>query len=136
VTERRFAWRFPLLMAAAWFPTPTPHAGTAVHAGFHIPYEVKDTAYGKGLFVTVDIPAGTLLWKCQTGKQGDANINVLSFTTEAEARSRLAQLTPEEASYWMGTEVSYCSESICGKVCIARRSSIAPQITFTCSMAS
>lgn len=88
-------------MASAWTPTAPPHTGTAVHAGFHVPYEVKDTSYGKGLFVTVDVPAGTLLWKCLPGKQGTPGVNVLSFTTEEEARGRLSQLSAQEAAYWM-----------------------------------
>lgn len=87
------------MASAGWAPTPTPHDKVA--PGFHIPYEVKDTAYGKGLFATIDIPAGTLLWKCTMGKNGEPGINVYSFKNEEEARARLAQLTPADAAYWM-----------------------------------
>ena len=78
---------------AEWKPTPTPHHDVA--PGFHVPYEVKECAFGKGLFATVAIPAGTLLWKHKPGS------NVLSFATEAEARARLQQLPEAERAYWM-----------------------------------
>ena len=84
---------------SSWTPTPTPHGSVA--AGFHVPYEVRETAYGKGLFVTVDVPSGTLLWKCTIGPKGSPGVNVYSFKTEEEARARLAELSDSEARYWM-----------------------------------
>ena len=89
------------MASSGWTPTPPPHTGRSVAAGFHIPYEVQDTAYGKGLFALVDIPAGTLLWKCTTGPKGTPGVNVYSFSNEEQARARLAELTREEAAYWM-----------------------------------
>ena len=55
--------------ARRWAATPTPH--THVRAGFHVPYEVRDSRFGKGLFALCDIPAGTLLWKIVGGKEGE-----------------------------------------------------------------
>ena len=91
-------------MAASWQPTPTPH--TDAPAGFHVPYEVKDTAYGKGLFAVTDIPAGTLMWKYISGPKGTPGVNVYSFANEAEARARLAELSPEAAAYWMDVSLN------------------------------
>jgi len=85
---------------AAWSPTPLPH--TNVRGGFHIRYEVRDSPYGRGLFAAHDIPSGTLLWKYAPGPAGAPGANVLSFTSEAEARARLQQL-PDAAArvFWM-----------------------------------
>jgi len=96
-------------------PTPLPHDGRSARAGFHVPYAVRECAFGHGLFATTDIPSGTLLWKivampfaaaaaaaAAAGKAGDAaataaaavaaGCNVLSFADEAEAGARLEQL--------------------------------------------
>jgi hypothetical protein len=64
---------------AGWKPTPTPHAH--VRAGHHVPYEVRDCTYGKGLFALCDIPAGTLLWKNVAGREGDAGACALRMGT-------------------------------------------------------
>lgn len=86
-------------MSASWTPTPTPHH--AVRAGFHVGYAVRDGPFGQGLFATHDIPSGTLLWKYRRGARGDAAANVLAVRSEAEARERLKELTPEQQVYWM-----------------------------------
>jgi hypothetical protein len=90
--------------------TPLPHAGDAVKAGFHVPYEVRPCAFGQGLFAAADIPSGALLWKIRAlpyaaaaaaaAAAGDAveaaaaraGCNVLSFASEDEARARLREL--------------------------------------------
>jgi SET domain-containing protein len=85
-----------------WSPTPLPHNGSSVSAGFHVRYEVRDSTYGKGLFALHDIPNGTLLWKYAPGAKGAKDVNVISFKTEDEARARLHELPSQEArAFWM-----------------------------------
>jgi hypothetical protein len=86
--------------AAEWAPTATPH-DASTRAGFHVGYAIKDGEFGQGLYATHFIPAGTLMWKYQSGARGAANVNVWSYTTEEEARARLAEATPEQAAYIM-----------------------------------
>ena len=85
---------------ASWAPTPTPH-DAATKAGFHVGYAIKDGEFGQGLYATHFIPAGTLMWKYQSGARGAPNVNVWSYASEAECRARLAEVSPEQAAYIM-----------------------------------
>ena len=85
---------------AAWAPTPLPH-DDSIPSGFHIGYRVGDSAFGKGLFATHFIPAGTLMWKYRCGPRGAPGVNVWSYANEAETRARLAELAPAEAEFFM-----------------------------------
>jgi hypothetical protein len=86
--------------APAWSATPAPH-DASTRAGFHVGYAIKEGEFGKGLYATHFIPAGTLMWKYQSGARGGANVNVWSYASEAECRARLAEATAEEAAYIM-----------------------------------
>jgi hypothetical protein len=85
---------------ASWTPTPTPH-NESTRAGFHVGYEIKDGEFGKGLYAVHHIPAGTLMWKYQSGPRGAPNVNVWSYTSEESARTRLGEVSKEDASYIM-----------------------------------
>jgi SET domain-containing protein len=67
-----------------------------------VAYEVKNAAFGKGLFATKDIARGTLIWQ-----HGKANLHLLEG--EAAAQEYLSALTAEEmvqflhAAYWSGS---------------------------------
>ncbi len=84
---------------ADWSPTPPPH-NSSTRCGFHVPYEVRDGAYGKGLYALARIPAGTLMWKYSGGAPGAAGVNVYQFRTEAEARARLAGMSSDAERRW------------------------------------
>lgn len=88
--------------ASGWSPTPLPH-DDRLPAGFHVPYSVGPATcgFGVGLFAACDVPAETLLWKFKGGRQGAAGVNVWQFPSEAEARARLAELTPEGKVQWL-----------------------------------
>ena len=86
--------------SASWTPTPTPH-NSATRAGFHVGYAIKDGEYGRGLYATHFIPKGTLMWKYQSGARGAPNTNVWSYTSEAAARARLAEVPRADAEYIM-----------------------------------
>lgn len=87
---------------SSWSPTPAPHNGSNAKCGFHVRYEVKESAFGKGLYVLDDIPIGSLVWKYSPGKAGDADVNVAVYTTEAETRAHLNSLaTHEDRVSWV-----------------------------------
>lgn len=50
-------------------------------SGFRVAYEVKESVYGKGLFATVRIAAGSLIWEYMPG------VNVAVFKNEDEVRA-------------------------------------------------
>ena len=63
---------------------------TSSISGFHIPYEVRETAIGKGLFTTEKIHVGALIWEYKKG----VNINEYN---EKELRLHIETLDFESA---------------------------------------
>jgi SET domain-containing protein len=59
-----------------------------------IPYEIKDTEYGLGLFAIVDIPVNTLVWQYKKG------INIIEYDEEA-ALEHLATKTYKECQRFL-----------------------------------
>ncbi len=64
--------------------------------GFHIPYEIKESTYGLGIFVKEFVPANTLIWRFAN------TLNIKTYANEEECREYLKQLGNKEAQYeWL-----------------------------------
>ena len=63
-------------------------------SGVQVPYEVLDTDYGKGLFATAKVPAGSLVWGYVQG------VNVREYDEEA-ALAHLSTKTFKECQRWL-----------------------------------
>ena len=65
-------------------------------AGMQVPYEIRDTKFGKGVFAKKKVKKGTLVWKFVRG------VNVRSFKGPRATREFLTSLgTPEEQKNWL-----------------------------------
>eukprot|EP01010_Urceolus_cornutus_P000779 NODE_1290_length_984_cov_43.517647_g991_i0.p1 GENE.NODE_1290_length_984_cov_43.517647_g991_i0~~NODE_1290_length_984_cov_43.517647_g991_i0.p1 ORF type:complete len:182 (-),score=42.21 NODE_1290_length_984_cov_43.517647_g991_i0:382-927(-) len=80
--------------AAKWKPTPLPHQDVA--PGFHVPYIVKESEFGKGLFAATFIPANTLVWKFSSRPMDGVPPNVRVFHSRDELERRMEGLSPGE----------------------------------------
>ena len=69
-------------------------------AGFQIPYEIKESQYGgRGLFATARIPIGTCVW------QYVRDVNVKSYTSLDEIKSRMAEFSSDAERYFFISHV-------------------------------
>lgn len=68
--------------------------------GFQVPYEVRESKYGRGVFALTDIPAGTLIWK-----RGATNVRC--YHTWSDVEQRLSELPDEAAKRFFAVHV-YC----------------------------
>jgi hypothetical protein len=59
-----------------------------------VPYEVKDTEWGKGLFAAADIAEGTLIWEYKLG------VNIVEYDEQA-ALAALSTRTYKECQRWL-----------------------------------
>ena len=64
-----------------------------------IPYEVRDTDFGKGLFATSDVKAGSLVWEYRSvsSNKSGKKVNVIEYD-QATTIKHLATLTHSEIS--------------------------------------
>jgi len=71
-------------------------------ADLSIPYEVRDTEFGKGLFALADVKAGELVWEYRSvlSKKSGRSVNVIEYDQAATVK-HLAALTHEEAVHFM-----------------------------------
>jgi SET domain-containing protein len=96
-----------------WYPPMLPHDDEYL-GGFYVGYYVDTNEYGYySLFAAHDIPAGTLIWKYRNfayilgsndsvDKALEFNCNVLTMSSEEEARSRFNELESyEDKKYWL-----------------------------------